>query len=151
MFKGVHHIGLSTSNLKRLQNFYCDILGFELLAEMDWAPGTEFGEQVDRIIGHKNSAAKIALIQAGNVIVELFEYSAPTPRPVDPEWRGYDHGYTHLCLEVEDIDAAYDRLIKAGMTFHAMPPKEAYDGNKCLYGRDPEGHVIELIEFCADA
>jgi catechol 2,3-dioxygenase-like lactoylglutathione lyase family enzyme len=147
MIKGMHHVAISTANLERLCRFYCDHLGFKLLAEMEWEPGSELGDQVDHIVGHQNTAAKIAMVSTGNMIIEMFEYRSPTPKTEETEWRGYDHGYTHMCLEVDDIDAAYDRLQKAGMTFHNSPPSKPYNGVRCLYGRDPEGHMIELIQL----
>lgn len=33
------------------------------------------------------------------------------------------------------------------MTFHAPPPTAPVNGMKAIYGRDPEGHVIELLEI----
>ena len=118
--------------------------------ELDWAPGTELGDQDEKIIGLKNTAAKVAMVEMGGVNIKLFEYSSPTPKPVDPEWRVCDHGYTHLCLEVDDIDAEYDRLNKAGMTFHAPPPP-VYNGMRALYGRDPDGNIVEILQINPDA
>lgn len=147
MLKGVHHVGLSTNNIKRLTNFYCEVLGFEPMMEMDWQAGTELGTQVDRIIGLKNTVSKVAMVSKGSLIIELFEYSVPTPKPKAPDWKVCDHGYSHICLEVEDIDAEYERLRKAGMTFHLPPSTDPYNGMKAIYGRDPEGNVIELLEI----
>jgi catechol 2,3-dioxygenase-like lactoylglutathione lyase family enzyme len=147
MIKGMHHVAISTANIDRLLRFYCDHLGFKLLAEMEWEPGSELGDQVDHIVGHQHTAAKLAMVSTGNMIIEMFEYRSPTPTPEATEWRGYDHGYTHICLEVENIDIAYDTLKKAGMTFLNSPPSKPYNGVRCLYGRDPEGHMIELIEL----
>ena len=56
-----------------------------------------------------------------------------------------DHGITHLCLQVEDIDGEYERLKAAGMTFHCAPQK-AGKGLRATYGRDPDGNVVELLE-----
>ena len=144
MIKGVHHIGVSTRNLKHLLQFYCDVLGFELIREMGWKSGTELGDVVDRIIGIKNSSAKGAMVTKGGVTIEMFEYSAPEPKPIPSGWKVCDHGYTHICVEVDDIDGEYERLSKAGVTFHAPP--QAFGGMKAVYCRDPEGHVIELLE-----
>ena len=57
-----------------------------------------------------------------------------------------DHGITHICLDVTDLDGEYDRLAAAGMTFHC-PPQRIGDDVKTTYGRDPDGNVIELQEI----
>jgi catechol 2,3-dioxygenase-like lactoylglutathione lyase family enzyme len=54
------------------------------------------------------------------------------------------HGITHLCLDVTDIHAEYERLRAAGMRFHC-PPIE-YGTRKTTNGRDPDGNVIEIHE-----
>lgn len=147
MIKGVLHIGISTRDIKRLSHFYCEVLGFELVGEADWEPGTEFGDQIDRITGLNNTASKIAMVSNGSLKIEMFEYRLPPPKPKASDWQVCDHGYTHICLEVEDIEGEYERLRDAGMTFHAPPPKEFAKGLKAIYGRDPEGHVIEILEY----
>lgn len=150
MIKGIHHVTISTGNIEQLRQFYCDILGFELVMEYDWEPGTEMGSQADKIIGLKNTGTKVAMVKMGGFHVEFFEYSSPAPKPVDPEWRVCDHGYTHLCLEVDDIDAEYDRLSNAGMTFHGPPPP-FYNGLRALYGQDPDGNIVEILQIDSDA
>jgi catechol 2,3-dioxygenase-like lactoylglutathione lyase family enzyme len=146
MIKGVAHVAVSTSNLERLRKFYLDVLGFEPVAEGEWNPDTALGPIADSIIGLKKSAAKMAMVSKGGMIIEMFEYSSPEPKPIPADWRVCDHGYTHIALRVEDIDAEYERLRKAGMTFFAPPPKKAFAGIKAVYGLDPEGHLIELEE-----
>lgn len=151
MIKGVHHVAISCRNIKLLTGFYRDQLGFDLVMETEWLAGTELGAGADRAIGLKDSSAKVAMLSKGGCIVELFEYSSPTPKPVAPEWRVCDHGYTHICLEVEDIAAEYERLRTVGMSFHVPPPEVASNGVKAVYARDPEGNVIELLEFVSGA
>jgi glyoxylase I family protein len=146
MIKGVAHVAVSTCNLERLRTFYIDVLGFEPIGEAEWNPNTELGPIADRIIGLKRSAAKTAMVSKGGMIIELFEYISPEPKPIPPDWRVCDHGYTHIALRVENIEAEYERLRKAGMTFFAPPPEKAFGGIKSCYGLDPEGHVIEIEE-----
>lgn len=151
MIKGVHHLAVSTQHLQALKQFYCEVLGFEPGMEAEWRADTEFGRQADRFIGHANSAAKVTRVCKGGLIVELFEYRSPAPRKKSPDWKVSDHGYTHICLEVEDIAAEHQRLSQSGMSFHAPPPKYFVNGMKAIYGRDPEGNVIELLELCEQA
>jgi glyoxylase I family protein len=146
MIKSFHHIGISAINMEKLCEFYCNAFGFERLFEMEWKQGTQMGEQCDIIIGIEQSAAKVIMAQKGGLTLEFFQYSSPTPKPVSPDWRVCDHGLTHICFEVDDIDFEYERLSKAGMTFHACPPA-VFEGMRAIYGRDPEGNVIELFEM----
>jgi catechol 2,3-dioxygenase-like lactoylglutathione lyase family enzyme len=55
-----------------------------------------------------------------------------------------DHGITHICLDVVDIDTEYERLRAAGMTFHCPP--QGVGALRATYGRDPDGNVVELLE-----
>jgi catechol 2,3-dioxygenase-like lactoylglutathione lyase family enzyme len=57
-----------------------------------------------------------------------------------------DHGITHLCLDVDDLDADYKRLLGAGVTFHS-PPQDLGAGVRTCYGRDPDGNVVELQQL----
>ena len=143
MIRGIHHTAVSVGNIKKALAFYRDVLGFDVVMEGGWKAGTA---QADHIIGLGDTAAKFAMLSKGDSRIELFEYSSPTPKQADPTRRVCDHGYTHICLEVEDIDLEYERLQAGGMTFHA-PPQEALGNMRAIYGRDPDGNVIELLEI----
>jgi glyoxylase I family protein len=147
MIIGIHHVAISTPDLERITRFYRDTLGFEAESEVQWEAGTELGDLCDTIIGLKNSSAKSIMLKKGSMIVEFFQYSAPEPKPLSPKQRVCDHGYTHICLEVKDIDKEFDRLKNAGMTFHARPPGDEGAGLRAIYGRDPDGNVVELMEI----
>jgi catechol 2,3-dioxygenase-like lactoylglutathione lyase family enzyme len=141
MIRGIHHTAISTSDLERSLRFYRDLLGFEQVFESEWDRGTE---AADKITGLKDSAARLVMLKAGNACIELFEYSSPRARPSEPTRPACDHGITHLCLDVRDIQAEYDRLRAAGMVFHC-PPQHL--GNvSATYGRDPDGNIVELLE-----
>jgi catechol 2,3-dioxygenase-like lactoylglutathione lyase family enzyme len=146
MIRGIHHTAISTPNLDRALAFYRDRLGFHVVFEFAWPAGTEVA---DRITGLRDSAARAVMLRAGNAHVELFEYASPPPRPCDPGRPVADHGITHLCLDVRDLDAEYARLSAAGMTFHC-PPQDIGPGLRTTYGRDPDGNVIELQEVTDD-
>ena len=142
MINGIHHISLVVRDLKKMVSFYLGALGFQEVTAMEWADS----EQIDSIVGIKGSAAKMQMVRLGNLIVEMFQYISPVGERSDlPEpWR---LGYTHFCLDVTDIDAEYERLSAAGMTFHAPPPARGGIDVRALYGRDPEGNIIEIQEL----
>jgi catechol 2,3-dioxygenase-like lactoylglutathione lyase family enzyme len=141
MIRGIHHTAISTQDMERALHFYRDLLGFEVIMEFEWPRGTEFA---DSITGLKDSAARAVMLRAGNAHIELFQYSSPTPKEGDPGRPVCDHGITHVALDVVDIDAEYERLKAAGMTFHC-PPLDL-GAAKATYGRDPDGNVVELQE-----
>ncbi len=142
MIVGIHHTAMSSPDVDRLASFYCETLGFERVSDFRWRAGTA---AADALTGLEGSKARGHLLRLGNAFLELFEFASPTPRPADPAWRVCDHGITHICLAVEDLDAEYARLVAAGMTFHA-PPQDLGPDLRATYGRDPDGNVIELIE-----
>ncbi|HEY1077455.1 MAG TPA: VOC family protein, partial [Fontimonas sp.] len=73
--------------------------------------------------------------------LEMFEYSRPTG---DQKARNAtDKGYTHFCVDVTEIEQEYERLKGLGMSFGQPGPIDV--GHvKTIYGRDPEGNLIEI-------
>ncbi len=141
MIRGIHHTAISTVDLERSLAFYRDLLGFEPVLDFTWPEGTA---DMNRTHQLEQTAGRVVLLKCGNAMVELFEYATPPPRPADAARRLCDHGITHLCLDVDDLDAEYERLSRAGMHFHCAPVD--YGTVKCTYGRDPDGNVLELQE-----
>jgi catechol 2,3-dioxygenase-like lactoylglutathione lyase family enzyme len=141
MIQGIHHTAISTGDLDRALRFYRDLLGFEEVFSAAWEVGSE---DIDKIVGLKDSSARVVMLKAGNACIELFQYETPRPKPGEARRPVCDHGITHLCLQVTDIDAEYERLKAAGMLFHCLP--QAQSGLRVTYGRDPDGNVVELLE-----
>ena len=146
MIHGIHHTAISTADIERSLRFYRDLLGFEEVFKLNWEVGTE---ALDAITGLEDSSARVVMLKAGNACVELFEYSTPIPAPGNENRPVCDHGITHLCLQVTDIEAEYDRLKAAGMVFHC-PPQSVGSETVATYGRDPDGNVVELLEVPSD-
>ncbi|MBI4596544.1 MAG: VOC family protein [Candidatus Tectomicrobia bacterium] len=142
MIQGIHHTAISTGDIERSLRFYRDLLGFETVFSFDWKVGTE---RLDKITGLKDTSARVVMLKTGNACVELFEYKTPKPKPGDAMRPVCDHGITHICLEVTDIEGEYERLKAAGMVFHC-PPQGSERGLRATYGRDPDGNVVELLE-----
>lgn len=146
MILGVHHVAITTPDIDRLSKFYMEAFGFEEVSRGGWEAGNDAN---DAIVGLTGSAAKTAFLQAGNVLIEMFQYDAPVGQTNNPTRPVNDAGYTHFCLSVTDIDTEIERLEGLGMTFHApLPPLEDMSGPwRAMYGRDLDGNIIELIEF----
>jgi catechol 2,3-dioxygenase-like lactoylglutathione lyase family enzyme len=142
MIQAIHHTGISTPDLDRAIRFYRDLLGFEVLARFERPPGSP---GMDAMLDLPGVGFEAALLRLGSTMIEVFEFSDPEPVSAPARRRVCDHGLTHLCLQVDDVKAEYERLAAAGMVFHCAP--QAGDGASYVYGRDPDGNAIELIEF----
>ncbi len=142
MILGVNHLALSVPNIDRAIAFYCNLLGFKKVSEAGWEAGTE---SADRVLAVAGTAARVVHLATENLLLELFQFAACEPRQQDPDRPVIDHGYTHMCLAVTDLDAEYSRLSAAGMVFHS-PPQTVAPGVRTVYGRDPFGNVVELEE-----
>ncbi len=139
MIKSIHHTAISTGDFERALAFYRDLLGFEMVSELNWPTGVDLA---DTITGLEGSSARSVMLRASNSSIELFEFASPAPKPGDPRRPVCDHGITHIALEVDDIDVEYERLKAAGMSFHC-PPQDL-GASRVTYGRDPDGNVLEL-------
>jgi glyoxylase I family protein len=141
MIKGIHHVSIHVRDMNRMLQFYSQAFGFEVVGEpFGWSDNP----MIDKIIDVPGSAAKGAMLRAGTCYIEMFQFSEPAPksdRPLQP----FDKGYTHFCVDVTDIENECKRLQSLGMTFGDRDPVDA--GHvKTLYGRDPEGNLIEIQE-----
>ncbi len=117
----VHHFGRLTKRLEESRMFYREILGFREIQrpnfDFDGAWLYNYGVQIHLIV---NPAA---------------------PDPVGEINSRVDH----VALHVDDLDAARDRLIAAGIPFkeNSVPGRNI----RQLFFRDPDGHHIELATY----
>jgi glyoxylase I family protein len=132
VIKGFHHAALSTPNLRRCLKFYTEVVGCEMAYEFGWPKGSA---DADKVTGLLDSEAKAAMLKLGDSFLEVFEFTSPQPK-----LRVGD-----IALEVKDIQSEYKRMKSAGMTFHSEPM--AQESGFMVYGRDPDGNVLELIEY----
>ena len=145
MIKGIHHVAVHVHDLDRMLKFYSEAFGFEIVGEeFSWRDTP----MLDRILDVPGSAARGAMLRAGTCYLEMFQFSAPEPVSTRP-LRPFDKGYTHFCVDVTDIEREFARLLALGMTFgHSSPIDVGHV--KSIYGRDPEGNVIELQQTAPD-
>ena len=137
----VNHVAISTPDLQRALGFYRDLMGFADAGHFE----VEDNEVANRATALRGICAHGALLRAGNVYLELFEFHAPSPAKMDPRRPVCDHGITHIALEVNDLTSEHRRLQEAGVHFQS-PPQAWPGGGVFVYARDPDGNVVELIE-----
>lgn len=141
MIHGIHHPAISTKDMTRALEFYCGVLGFEEVKRFGWPKGYA---DADELTGLNDSAATCVMLKKGNSFLEVFEFTAPPPQEALTERPVCDHGITHICLYISDMDSEYQRLQIAGMPFHSEPKTDG--STRMAYGRDPDGNVVELLE-----
>jgi catechol 2,3-dioxygenase-like lactoylglutathione lyase family enzyme len=134
---GVHHTGITVSDLDRSIDFY-ERLGFELTARIE-----EEGEEVERGVGVPGAKLRVATLEGRNGRLELIEYLEPADGPSPHPNNGI--GAAHVCVEVEDVDAAVAELREQGIEFHSDPVTHEA-GIRWAYAKDPDGITAELLQ-----
>jgi len=139
MISGLDHLALSVSDLGRSMAFYRDILGLELLRIVEAGPHMDLG----RVNGMAGCTARIAHLKAGDLMLELFEYTEPRGRAVPPDRSQADQGYSHAGFTSTDVREDYARLREKGVRFIGEPV-EFRPGVWIVYFRGPDGETCEL-------
>jgi methylmalonyl-CoA epimerase len=89
---GIHHVAVLVRDIDRSLPYYVDRLKLTLLSD----------ERLPQV------GARLAFLDAGNTLLQLVEPTHPGPLRDDLE--RYGEGLHHVCFEVEDIEAAVERL-----------------------------------------
>jgi len=126
MIKGIGHTAYTVENMEKSLDFYCNVLGLKKQFELN-RPGGE-----PWIIYLK--------IKDGQFI-ELFYGGS-----VKNSWKSENIGYSHLCLEVEDIHEIAERIKSKGISLDTEP-KQGSDLNWQCWVRDPDGNRIEFMQM----
>lgn len=129
----IDHVAIIVRNIEQALTFYRDTLGIVPRAIQD-VPS----EQV-RI-------AFLPLGGPGGSEIELIEPTTPDSSLVKfLEKRG--EGLHHICLEVEDIDAALQQMQERGAPVLDQQPRTAAEGRAIfLHPRGTHGVLLELLE-----
>ncbi len=143
MILGIHHTALSTRDADRLVRFYRELFGFEVEFDFPWDESNEAFKQSHAV---RESAGRVVMIANGSSRLEIFEYKKPAPRADITSRANADLGIAHFSIEVRDIEQEYARLAAAGMRFQSELVTQT-PTIQMAYGRDPDGNIIELIDF----
>ncbi len=142
--KSVDHTGITVSSLDDALSFWVAVMGFEHLYTWDFANSSFLGE----LVGVKNAAARVAMVQGPGHLIELLEYHAPADRQVLRP-RSCDVGSVHVAFYVTNIDALVVRLRKEG--WNALSGVQTIEsgeraGLRLVYARGPDGVTLEFLQ-----
>jgi catechol 2,3-dioxygenase-like lactoylglutathione lyase family enzyme len=116
--RALNHVGLHVVDVARASRFYAEVLGLAELPRPDFDfPGAWFA---------LGDAQELHLIGKGASGDGRFKEC-------------------HYSLEVEDLDGLAARLGERGLAHRGPAPRP--DGARQVFLADPDGHVIELVEF----
>ena len=147
--RAIEHVGITVPDIEEATRFFVEAFGahklYDMLSEPLGGPTVEAG------LGIPAGAVIefIRMLRLGNgPNLELFSYSGVAQaQPVVPS----DFGIQHICIYVDDIDAAADQLERAGGTLLSRPGElpggDAGKGNRYVYTRTPWGSTIELVTY----
>ncbi len=137
---GVHHIGLAVRDIDVSFEWYSRMFGVTPGAVNHGA-----GHDLARSVQVDNAELKFAMIDLGSTRLEFLQYLEPIGADFDR--RNCDVGSAHLCLEVDDMDAAYTELVGKGAVFNGPPvtiTEGELAGSIWAYLRDPDGIQLEI-------
>lgn len=163
-------VGRNVADLDRAVAFYRDALGFGVQAGRD--AGSAGQDRIKasqdppyagvavamgaaplawtRLPGVDAVPTRCARLSLGTQEIELTEFPDATPYPADST--SADLWFQHCAVVVDDMDAAYARLLRHGGATaisrdgpQRLPPSSG--GVTAFKFRDPDGHPLELISF----
>ena len=141
MIKSIDHVALSVANLERSLEFYQDILGCKVIRILECGPEMRLGD----VNGMPDCTARIAHLDLGGRMLELFEYQNPRGKEIPADHKQADLGYIHFGVSSTDARADYQRLKEYGIKFFSEPI-EFRPGVWIFYFYGPDGEVCEVRE-----
>lgn len=134
------HIAIVTHDIHRLASFY------EMLTGMPVSRRGSFGpeEKFDTVAGLEGIVFDGAWILFGLSRIEMWQYASPQTQPAQQHCAA-EIGWSHLCLEVDNLDLECDRLAAAGVTFTGKPRNCGL--GRSVFFRDVDGNRVKLLEL----
>ncbi len=125
MIKSIGHAAFNCYQYERTLDFYTRVLGFEPMFEL------------------KNETGELWITYlrvSDEIFIELFPKSGEKP--------ANQGSYSHLCLEVDDIEITAKVVAERGALLdNGGQIRTGKDGNLQVWTSDPEGNRIEFMQL----
>lgn len=134
-------VGISVRDLPRMVDFYVRVLGCTKVSEVS-IPADK--SRLNRL---SDDGCTVVRVQTsyGERIKLL---AAPSTRiSKQTEWLLARTGLAYLTFIIDGIDAWCDRLKSHDVALASNVPVENRPGLRVLFFEDPEGNVLELVEY----
>jgi catechol 2,3-dioxygenase-like lactoylglutathione lyase family enzyme len=147
LFLGIDHTAIVVKDTEESLKFYRDTLGFKVLGESE-----NYDTEQERLNNVFGARLRITALRAGSGPgIELLEYLSPRngrPMPLDEKANDIMHWETRLMTS----DAGAAAQVTRDRKFHFISagvvtlPEKSLGISKGFLVRDPDGHVMELVE-----
>jgi catechol 2,3-dioxygenase-like lactoylglutathione lyase family enzyme len=130
----INHVGLSVRDLHAQIGWYSKVFNMEITQEVE----------------RTEPPIKLVLLTAPNGLgIELMARKGSEREKVygNALETALELGYGHWCLEVDDVQEAYNNMMNAGAISITAPGPSIKAGIEYAYVKDPEGNLIEIIQF----
>jgi catechol 2,3-dioxygenase-like lactoylglutathione lyase family enzyme len=136
------HVGITVADLDTVTAFF---VGLGL--EVEGPPMVVEGKFLDTVIGIPESRTEIVMLRPpeGGTRLELSSFVRPDHEPGLPAAMANELGLRNVAFEVEDLQAAVDRLAADG--YGLVGGIGQYEHSwRMAYVRGPEGIIVSLAE-----
>ncbi len=143
--RAITGFALVTTDLPRLVQFYCDVLGFT--AQEEERPIDQAEIAMLDLSG--NGRRQVVSLGRQTVSIDQFEQAG---RPYPPYSDVASLWFQHLALVVSDMGEAFARLRDVVPISQGGPRQlpSSSGGVQAFKFRDPDGHPLELLRFPSD-
>ena len=122
------HTMLRVGDLEKSLQFYCDVLGMNLLRQKDY-PGGKF---TLAFVGYGKESEEAVIELTYNWGVDSYELG---------------NAYGHIALGVDDIYGTCDKIKSLGGKVTREPGPMKHGSTVIAFVEDPNGYKIELIQL----
>lgn len=141
----LHHAGLTVADVERSLGFWRDALGMEVVLDQ-----VRDDAYLGEVVGHPGADCRMVHLAFGGAgaRIELFEYRAPRAEPARVA-QPAQAGFAHVCVRATGLRALLERLEAAGGRRVSDPVEVTAGANRgalAVYVRDPDGHVLEVVQ-----
>ncbi len=127
---GIHHLGLTVSDVQRSAQWYEEVLGFERIGEL----GGPDAERQKIFLRHAGVSARLGLV----------EHRTSSKRPFNETECGLDH-LAFAVASRDELEEWAVRLEQFGVPFSPIANSLSIPGAAVLVFRDPDNVQLELF------
>ena len=135
MARPIVDIAITCSNFNESLRFYHELLGFEIVTEVDTS------HELAKDIGLAPRGFHQVRLKAGNTLIKLMDIESPPP-PAD---HGFDTGLGWFTILIEDIAETVKELKQKGVELVADPVDAPEAVVACV--KAPDGILIEFVQL----